>query len=93
MVKVAEDAKAAKEARDAVSELLLDYWTDLTGSDYVDTSSFNIVLSYVEDFGFATVCNWIGKAVGKCGPRNDKNIGKYVSGIRRCVMAQQEGGE
>lgn len=86
-------AKAAREAKEVVSDALLDYWCECTGRDSVDRGTFYTVLSYVQEFGIETVFGWIDKAIGKCGPSSDRSIGRYISGIRRLTLSKTEAEE
>lgn len=74
--------KQAAEARDALRQEVVNYWCSVSGRKDVDTTTISIVCGYVEQFGADIVFRWIDKAIHKI-PNNDKEAGKYISGIRR----------
>jgi hypothetical protein len=87
-----EAAVSAKKAREKLIQLVADYWCEETGRDSVHRSTINTVASYVDEFGFKVVAGWIDRAIVKLGKCDDRNIGRYISGIRRSVLKPQSNG-
>lgn len=85
-----EAAKKAREARDQIRQLVLEFWCEQTGRDSADIGTITTVVRYVDEFGMELVMEWIEKAVLKVGSWNDKKIGMYVSGIRRNHLEEME---
>jgi hypothetical protein len=91
-------AAAAAEAaanRRARLNSLVQLWCSITGKPEVDRRTVLIIFSYVQEFGEEVVYPWIEQAYTVCAttPRFggvDVNMGKYISGIRRNVLEQEE---
>ena len=87
-----ETSKAAIKAiklRQKFKQVVVEAWCKITGRDNVDSGTIGIICGYVEEFGIEEVLNWVEKAYVKCG-YNDRNMGRYVSGIRRKKLEEEE---
>lgn len=82
-------ATRAVKARQKFRQTVIDAWCTVTGRADVDVSTINVIVGYVEHHGMNQVLRWIEKAYIKCG-WSDKSMGKYVSGIRRCTLEEQQ---
>lgn len=83
-----EVIKASVEAENGVRKAMSDAWCQIRGTETVDPGTLKVMVSFAKKHGAPAVIEWIGIAVAKFGPdRNDRTIGKYVSGIRRKIMA------
>lgn len=89
-------ARMAADAAKAVTERMqsmVNFWCGLTGYQQMDGRTAKVVYHYVQEFGEELVYEWIEKAHSVCGVTRlpgglDRNMGRYVSGIRRNVMEQ-----
>jgi hypothetical protein len=81
-------AKALISARKIRREEMVSFITEQTGRPKVDPKTADVLFSYVEQFGEEMVYDWIEKASSRTW--SDPNLGRYVSGIRRSVLAQEE---
>lgn len=86
----AETARAAADAKDELRQTVLEFWCDRTGDDSAERSTISVMIRYVEEFGAATVFDWIQTAFERMGTRNDRRVGRYVSGIRRKIIEAAE---
>lgn len=85
----AEIAAELVAERKAEFQRIVNFWCECSGRDSVDSSTIKVVAFYAEEWGEHTVCEWIAKAAIKCGDR-DKDMGKYISGIRRLHREEAE---
>lgn len=90
-VEAAQRATDSAAARAQRKEQLVEFWCQETGGKSVDRATINTVFHYVQEFGEDVVYGWIEKAAVKC--RTDSKMGMYISGIRRLVLAEQEGAQ
>jgi len=79
-----ESMMARKERR----QDLVEFWCEASGRDDVDSHTITTVFAYLLEYGEAVVFPWIEKASVKC--YNDRSMGRYVSGIRRTIKAEEE---
>lgn len=89
-----EIAKAIQARRQA----MVNFWCGLTGKDGMDRRTASTVFSYVQRHGEEAVYPWIENAFAACsatwGPSSiDANMGRYVSGIRRTILQQEDSDE
>lgn len=85
-----EAAEFAREIRSIKKERfqdLVNYWTDITGRESVHRTTISVIFHYVLELGEDVVYDWIERAAERCN--DDKNMGKYVSGIRRSVREEE----
>jgi 5-methylcytosine-specific restriction endonuclease McrA len=86
-IAASERAKASAQARRHRMEAMLDFWEGETGGTRPDPSTTQTVFSYVLEYGEEIVYRWIEKASAVC--YTDRNMGRYISGIRRSVKAEE----
>lgn len=87
----AAKVRAARQAREELLQQTVNILCELSERDTFDKRTAKIIAGYVEEFGPQLVIGWIEKACEKpyiIG--SDSRIGRYVSGIRRSWLAQQE---
>lgn len=89
-----EIARAIQSRRQA----MVNFWCGLTGKDGMDRRTAATVFSYVQRHGEEAVYPWIESAFAACSATCgqaaiDTNMGKYVSGIRRCIIEEEESNE
>ncbi len=82
-VAAAEAAKQAASARHDLRQAVVNYWCDARGFKEADSSTINVIVRYVEEFGAPIVFAWIDHAAAKLRGRSDCHVGRYISGIRR----------
>lgn len=68
---------------------LIEYWCSATGREGVDSGTLKTIMSYTGEFGEIVVYEWIDKAAAKC-PWSDIAIERYISGIRRLRLIEEE---
>lgn len=83
---ISEAVKKKVEAKQA----FVNAWCGITGRPSVDRGTIGIIYSYVEDFGFELVYRWVEIAFARVGSYCDKKMGRYISGIRRRHIEEQE---
>jgi len=87
-------ARQSIKARQKLQDLLAEHWTNVCYENNIDNRgvvympSFRVVFSFIQDHGFDQVCRWIDIAGVKC--YNQKDMGKYISGIRRSIINKQQ---
>lgn len=86
-----EISQAIQKRRDA----MVSFWCGLTGKSTIDRRTAVTVFSYVQRHGEETVYPWIETAYSACAGTCaadfiDANMGRYVSGIRRMVLEEEE---
>lgn len=81
-------AKSAAESRKARRQELVNFWCGETGNESADRQTISTVLNYAQEFGDDVVYGWVEKAAVKCS--TDSAMGRYISGIRRLVKAENE---
>jgi hypothetical protein len=88
-IESAERARRSIEARKAMKGSVLSAWLEITGKDEADPSTITTITRYAMEFGLDVVYEWIEMAEIKVGDRwnADVHMGKYISGIRRQVLA------
>lgn len=86
-VEAARRASESASARANRKQGLVNFWCEVTGRDVVDSATIATVFRYVQDFGEDVVFGWIERAGVQC--RDDKNMGRYISGIRRMTIAEK----
>ena len=92
LVQLAIAAKEATAAREALLQEVCNFWCSCRGTERMDASTLSTITRYVQKDGVATVFEWIEMAVCRLHPNaSDSRIGKYISGIRRQVIADAGG--
>lgn len=86
-VEAAKRASESAAARADRKQGLINFWCEATGRSEADSATMVTVFRYVQDFGEDVVFGWIEKASIQC--RDDKNMGRYISGIRRTILAER----
>jgi len=86
----AEDAIALIEARQKEERALVNFWCSKTGRRTADSGTIQCMLSLCRKDGFTNVIGWIEIAMGRLAHKRDQEIGKYISGIRRNLVASGE---
>jgi hypothetical protein len=84
----AKRAKQILKARKSRYQDLVNFLCESTGTESFNAQTAKILFRYVEQFGEDIVYPWIEKAAERT--RTDIALGRYVSGIRRSVLAEQE---
>jgi hypothetical protein len=79
---IAMKTRAEIDARDERKQKTIEYWRKQTGRDSADSKTINVIFRYVETYGEGVVFPWIKIAAEK-GFRDDDQIGRYISGIRK----------
>jgi hypothetical protein len=92
--RAAEIAKVIQSRR----QEMVNFWCGLTGKDGMDRRTAATVFSYVQRHGEELVYPWIESAFGACSAACrpsliDANMGRYVSGIRRTILQQEDSDE
>lgn len=87
----ADRARALIQARKDRSQDMVNFICEQTGRPKFHAITANILFSYVEQFGEEIVYGWIETAASRTF--SDINLGRYVSGIRRSFLAEQEDAE
>lgn len=87
---VADASAAAMRADKEAFQSFVNFWCSCTGRENVETKTITTVYSFVREYGMPTVCEWVRMAAWRVGPAKDRNIGKYVSGIRRALRAEEK---
>ena len=82
----AEAAQKASRARSELRSVLVDYFCDARGQTSCDSSTVSVLFAYVNEHGADQVFQWIDSAASKMQGRSDKDVGKYISGIRRTMQ-------
>lgn len=88
-LRAARAAKTAAKARSDLRQTVLEFWCSMTGRDCIDRDTLSVMVSYVSEHGPEVVFRWIEKAVIVRGD-SDREMGRYVSGIRRKVKEEQK---
>ena len=86
-----ETARETAQAREAFRDEIACYWCEVTGRDEYNVRTLNTVTSYARTFGAEVVFDWIDRAATATGG-SDRDMGRYISGIRRCYL-NEKGGE
>ena len=82
----AEAAQKASRARSELRSVLVDYFCDARGQTSCDSSTVSVLFAYVNEHGADQVFQWIDSAASKMQGRSDKDVGNYISGIRRTMQ-------
>jgi hypothetical protein len=88
-----EVARKASEARARLRQEICNYYCELRGVESVSRSCLQTYVSLAEKHGPETLFQWMDCAAQFLSQRaNDVDFVRYVCGIRRNQLAQQEGG-
>ena len=84
-IKAAEAAKAAVESRKEYIQEIINLWCEIRGTEQVDMKTIHTIARYAEESGVSVVSKWIEMAHCRFPWKNDTELGKYISGIRRRI--------
>lgn len=87
-LRAAEAARSILEARRAIRQTVVDLWCEARNQEEVDSRTVDVMVSYVGQYGFEVVAQWIAIACGRLRHQPDYKVGMYVSGIRRQMIAE-----
>lgn len=82
-------AIAAAQAEKELRQILVNKFCECSGRDEVDRKTINTLCYYMKEFGPALVLQWIEIASLRVCGGSDKDIGRYVSGIRRKYLLEE----
>lgn len=81
---------ASRQAREQFLQATIDLLCEIKGADTFDARTAETLSRYVEEFGAETVRGWIERTYRRFRfGANDRQVGRYVSGIRRSVLRQR----
>jgi hypothetical protein len=89
-VRAAESAMEAVQAREEFRQHVCNLWCEIRGTENVDLQTLNTMVAYATQHGIPKVAEWIGIAERRIPFKKDRDIGRYVSGIRRQLIERGE---
>ncbi len=87
---LAEKSLQAIRERKQMLQIVADMWCEIRGQTQVDTPTIRTIHRYVEEYGIKIVSEWIEQACRRMPKwKSDRQIGRYVSGIRRSIRQSE----